>query len=283
MRICFARHSRIGSGVNRAPRSAFAFITTLAAAVIMVAVLASSRPVAWAQGAGNANNGKTLFSDKGCSGCHGPDARGMSPVQSPTGGPQIAPPPLALPAFLAFVRNPTGKMIPFSTQDVSDEQLRDIYAYLQSLAPGGGNAGGQGGGQGAGRQAPAAAGPPVDSMSDLMVSMVYPATNNILLDIYRGGPQSDTDWTTLQRNAVLLAESGNVLMNRAPGGANQADWARDARMLVDAGAAVLKAARAKNTAALLGTDQAINASCTNCHKQFRFNGSAAPIAAPPHP
>jgi cytochrome c556 len=45
-------------------------------------------------------------------------------------------------------------------------------------------------------------------------------------------------------------------------------------MLSDAGAAVYKAARAKDTAALLATDQAINASCTTCHKQFRFNSSA---------
>lgn len=119
-------------------------------------------------------------------------------------------------------------------------------------------------------------------MSDLMVSMVYPPTNNILLSVYRGGPQSDADWAVVQRSAVLLAESGNVLMMRAPAGANQADWAKDARMLVDAGAAVLKAARAKDTAALLTTDQAINASCVNCHKQFRFNNSAAPVAMP-HP
>jgi len=281
MRIGVAQDSENSRGLVR-PRAHLGGVVIGLMAVAALATFGWS--VAFAQGGGgNVQNGKTLFNDKGCSGCHGADARGMSPVESPTGGPQIAPPPLALPAFTAFVRNPTGKMIPFSQQDVSDAQLADIYAYLQSLAPGGGNAGGGGQG-GGGRQAPAGnAGPPIDSMSDLMTSMVYPPTNNILLSVYRGGPQNDSDWTTIQRNAVLLAESGNVLLMRAPAGANQADWARDAKMLVDAGAAVYKAARAKDTAALLTTDQAINAACVTCHKQFRFNNNSAPIAAPPHP
>ena len=288
MRIGVARTSENGSRLNR-PRarrsssSTFALGGATLGMLAVAALLTFGWSVASAQtGGGNAQNGKTLFNDKGCSGCHGPDARGMSPVESPTGGPQIAPPPLALPAFTAFVRNPTGKMIPFSPQDISDAQLADVYAYLQSLAPGGGNAGG--GGQGGGRQAPAGnAGPPIDTMSDLMTSLVYPPTNNILLSIYRGGPQNDADWATIQRNAVLLAESGNVLLMRAPAGANQADWARDAKALVDAGAAVYKAARAKDTNTLLTTDQAINASCVTCHKHFRFNNNSAPIAAPPHP
>jgi hypothetical protein len=204
----------------------------------------------------------------------------MSPVESPTGGPRIAPPPLALPAFVDFVRNPSGKMIPFSPQDVSDAQLGDIYAYLQSLAPGGAAGNGNGNGQGGGaRQTP---GQPIDTMSDLMVSMVYPATNNILLFVYRGGPQNDADWESVQRSGVLLAESGNVLLMRGPGG-DQGDWAKDAKALVDAGAATYRAARAKDTKALLAVDQPINASCVNCHKQYRFNNSSAPIAAPPHP
>ena len=122
----------------------------------------------------------------------------------------------------------------------------------------------------------------VGSMSDVMVSMVYPATNNILLFVYRGGPQTDADWASVQRSAVLLAETGNLLAMRGPGG-DQGDWAKDAKALVDAGAATYRAARAKDTKALLAVDQPINASCVNCHKQYRFNNSSAPIAAPPHP
>jgi len=276
MRICVTGNFRAGNRpksvrINGASRSIFAFGAAGFLAVVVVALLSFGRSVALAQtgGAGNAQNGKTLFADKGCSGCHGSDARGMSPTENPTGGPRIAPPPLALPAFVDFVRNPSGKMIPFSPQDVSDSQLGDIYAYLQSLAPAGtGN--GQGGGA---RQTPAAGpGEVIDSMSDLMVSMVYPAANNILLSVYRGGPQNDADWENVQRSAVLLAESGNVLLSRGPAG-DQGDWAKDAKMLVEAGAAVYRAARAKDTKTLLTTDQAINTSCVTCHKQYRFTGA----------
>lgn len=115
----------------------------------------------------------------------------------------------------------------------------------------------------------------VGSMSDVMVSMVYPAANNILLSLYRGGPQDDREWAAVQRNAVLLAESGNLLMMRGPAG-DQGDWAKDAKMLVDVGAAAYKAARAKDAKAFLALDQPLNATCTNCHKQYRFNQTPLP-------
>ncbi len=41
----------------------------------------------------------------------------------------------ALPVFVRFVRNPPGLMPPHSAQAVSDAQLADVHAFLQSLAP----------------------------------------------------------------------------------------------------------------------------------------------------
>jgi hypothetical protein len=110
----------------------------------------------------------------------------------------------------------------------------------------------------------------VGTMSDVMVSMVYPAANSILLSLYRGGPQDDKEWMALQRSAVLLAESGSVLMRRGPGG-GEGEWAKDAKMLVDVGAAAYKAARAKDGNALVALNQPLNAACTDCHKQYRAN------------
>jgi hypothetical protein len=113
----------------------------------------------------------------------------------------------------------------------------------------------------------------VGNMSDVMVSMVYPAANNILLSIYRGGPQDDREWVVIQRNAVLLAESGNVLARRGPRG--EVDWAKDAKMLADVGAAAYQAARSKDANALDALDQPLNAACTACHKQYRPNIAGA--------
>jgi len=83
-----------------------------------------------AASAGNADSGKQLFASAGCAACHGASAKGMSSL-----GPQITPPPLAIPEFVDFVRHPTGAMKPFSTEELSDAQLGDIYAFLQSLSP----------------------------------------------------------------------------------------------------------------------------------------------------
>lgn len=111
---------------------------------------------------------------------------------------------------------------------------------------------------------------PVGTMADVMTSMVYPAANDLLLSIARGGPKEEKEWMALQRSAVLLGESGNVLMMRGRA-RDQGEWMTDAKMLVDAGAAAYRAARAKDLNALTALDAPINASCVSCHKQYRPN------------
>ena len=111
---------------------------------------------------------------------------------------------------------------------------------------------------------------PVGTMSQLMVDIIHPASNDILLFINRGAPKDDKEWNALQHSAMVLAESGNLLM--MPGRArDQGDWIKDAKLLVDAGAAVYKAARAKDANALRATGEQLDASCLTCHKQYRPN------------
>ena len=112
-------------------------------------------------------------------------------------------------------------------------------------------------------------GPPVGTMGELMVSMVYPAANDLLLLAQRG-PRDDKEWMAVQRASILLAESGNVLMMRGRA-RDQGEWLKSARMLVDAGAAAYKAARAKDANALRALDAPLNASCVSCHTQYRPN------------
>src|SRR5581483_3074685 len=104
---------------------------------------------------------------------------------------------------------------------------------------------------------------PVGTMSDLMVGMVHPAANDLLLVIHRGAPRTDKEWMAVQRSAAVLAEAGNVLM--MPGRTRQGEWNKDAQMLVDAGAAAYKAARAKDMTALTAIDEPLNAACVQCH------------------
>ncbi len=114
-------------------------------------------------------------------------------------------------------------------------------------------------------QAPPDALQPVATMKQLMLDVIYPASNSVLLAINRGGPADEKEWADVRRGALTLAESGNLLImrNRAPA------WVADAKLLMDAGTAAYKAADAKDTRALATLADRIDASCITCHKQYR--------------
>ena len=89
---------------------------------------ASPAPKADSAPAGNSQNGKKLFTSFGCFECHGHQAEG-----TPVGGPRLGPSPIPFTALVKYVRQPTGQMPPFTSKVVSDAELADIYAFLQSL------------------------------------------------------------------------------------------------------------------------------------------------------
>ena len=83
-----------------------------------------------AAAAASAEKGKALFVQHGCWQCHG--FRGQGSVAS-SGGKVLAPDPLPWEAFSAFVRSTNRAMPPFSEKILSNDDLADIYAYLQSV------------------------------------------------------------------------------------------------------------------------------------------------------
>jgi mono/diheme cytochrome c family protein len=89
---------------------------------------AGTAPAASAQAApaGNAENGKKIFSSYGCYQCHGFSAQGGA-------GARLAPRPIAFAALSRYVRRPTGQMPPYTTKVVSDQELADIYAFLLTI------------------------------------------------------------------------------------------------------------------------------------------------------
>jgi cytochrome c556 len=119
-------------------------------------------------------------------------------------------------------------------------------------------------------QAPSESFRPTASVKQLMLDLIHPASNDILLMVYRGGPTDEKDWAAVRRNALTLSESGNLLMLPARA-RDQADWMKDVKLLMDAGAAAYKAARAKDASALAAIADPLDASCTTCHKQYRPN------------
>jgi hypothetical protein len=122
---------------------------------------------------------------------------------------------------------------------------------------------------------------PASTMSELMVTIIYPASDAIFYVTTRE-PKSEAEWVELQGKALAVAESANLLM--MPGRARDQDrWMRDARLMLDAGRAAFRAAKAKDVAALDALNDQLYTSCTSCHQHYRpnYGRRPSPSAAPP--
>jgi mono/diheme cytochrome c family protein len=97
----------------------------LVALTLMAAGLAGIHAAA----AADADKGKIAFTQHGCWQCHGFEGQGSVATSN---GRVIARTQLPLDAFKAFVRTTNGAMPPFREAVLSDDELNDIYAYLQS-------------------------------------------------------------------------------------------------------------------------------------------------------
>jgi hypothetical protein len=109
----------------------------------------------------------------------------------------------------------------------------------------------------------------VGTMSDLMVKIIYP-TSDALFYIESRTPKTDSEWTALEGQALMLAESANLLM--MPGRArDQKKWMADSRLMLDAAAGAYAAAKKKDVDGIVMVGEKLLESCTGCHKSYRPN------------
>ena len=108
---------------------------------------------------------------------------------------------------------------------------------------------------------------PVATVKQLHEAMITPSSD-ALFDVGREAPKDDKAWAALRNNAVILAESGNLLMLAGRAKDNGA-WMKLSRELVDSGVVALKAAEAKNVDALLKAGDVIVPVCEKCHEVYR--------------
>ena len=77
--------------------------------------------------AASAEKGKTAYTQHGCWQCHGTEGQGGQ------AGARLAPDPMPLETFTAFVRTSNRAMPPYPEAVLSNEDLTDIHAYLQAI------------------------------------------------------------------------------------------------------------------------------------------------------
>jgi mono/diheme cytochrome c family protein len=77
--------------------------------------------------AGDASNGKRLFLRDGCYECHGYAGQGGG------AGARIATIALNPQGLIRYVRAPAGQMPAYTDKVITDQELTDIHAYLQTM------------------------------------------------------------------------------------------------------------------------------------------------------
>jgi|SRR5262245_5876281 len=77
--------------------------------------------------AASAEKGKTAFIQHGCWQCHGTEGQGGQ------AGAKLAPDPLPIETFTAFVRTSNRAMPPYPEAVLSNDDLADIHAYLETI------------------------------------------------------------------------------------------------------------------------------------------------------
>ncbi len=107
----------------------------------------------------------------------------------------------------------------------------------------------------------------VGTMSEVMIDIIFPTSNEVFY-VARNENKTEKDWEDLRNNALMLAESANLLMaeNRAK---DKDRWMKDAKLLWDVGNKAFKAAKVKDLEALKALNDDLYEACQSCHEHYR--------------
>jgi cytochrome c553 len=114
----------------------------------------------------------------------------------------------------------------------------------------------------------------VRELHDIMIS----PSSDALFDASSRQPLDAKGWTGARNQALVLAESGNLLMvgTRIRDNGN---WMKMSRALVDAAALAAAAAEKKDETAFAAATDSITVACMECHRPYRDQGRQ--MGAPP--
>jgi putative intracellular protease/amidase len=114
---------------------------------------------------------------------------------------------------------------------------------------------------------------PIATLEQIMETTVEPVSDRVFdaavweNGVQIGGPKTDDDWKLVHANAMMLAETCNLLLT--PGRAkDEGSWVIRTQAMKDAALEAAKAADAKDTDAIFLAGGHIFQACTACHLQY---------------
>lgn len=109
----------------------------------------------------------------------------------------------------------------------------------------------------------------MNAVLDPAVDVIWDSVGTVITPegTFEKAPATDDDWAAVRASAVVLAESGNLLMiGNRPGGSPE--WIAQAQALIDVSKRTIQVIDKKDKDALFTLGGDIYDVCTNCHRQF---------------
>jgi hypothetical protein len=109
----------------------------------------------------------------------------------------------------------------------------------------------------------------MQAVIDPAADIIWEATGTIITPegTEERAPKNEEEWNVVRTHAMMLTESGNLLM-MVPRAMDGGAWMTLSQELVDTGVAALRAAEAKNVGQLFAAGGAVYVACVNCHQQY---------------
>ena len=105
-----------------------------------------------------------------------------------------------------------------------------------------------------------------DDMHEFMEYVFQPPYKRLKVSIAVAEKDNAT-WKSIKSDALILAESGNLLLGRGPD-SDEADWNKHSVASRDFGGQLYRAAKEKNAEKTEQAYKLMLESCNACHKQF---------------
>ena len=104
------------------------------------------------------------------------------------------------------------------------------------------------------------------TVKQVMLTMTVPSSDAIF-SAASEPPKDDEQWVAVRTSAMMLAESGNLLMTGGRAKDNTT-WMEMAREMVNQAEGALKAVEARNADALAQAGDDVYVTCEACHARF---------------